>query len=197
MTRALLPILYGLAVLLLATVAVEFRQQAALPTTTVATPALPPAPVPRPAASIADDNQVRSWVATILARPLFSRDRRPASAAAGPVLVADRLPRLTGITVSPAGRHAIFAGSGGKPVVASPGDRLGGFTVRTIEPGQVTVTGPGGSRVLRPSFSEAPPAAAAASSPERPLAGRLPVFRGRFPESEFNRAVPQPAAIQP
>jgi hypothetical protein len=122
-------------------------------------------PAPAPPA-----NRTGEWVATILARPLFSPDRRPPpgdvqSSTATP----DILPRLTGILVSPAGKTAIFADpTGGKPIVLREGDRIGAFTVQAIEAGQVTLTGPEGTQVMRPAFeagsaaSASPPPAAAA-----------------------------------
>lgn len=97
------------------------------------------------------------WVATILARPLFSRDRRPAPPAAstgpsGPANTND-LPRLTGVMVGPFGRSAIFAAAeGGKPTVVNEGSNVGPYTVSNIGPGEVTVEGPEGSRVLHPVF---------------------------------------------
>ncbi len=198
MIGALLPALAGLAALLAGLVAFEITRPPPMPAGDAVAVAPPPPAPTAAAAATSDAAQLRSWVATILARPLFSHDRRPVEGAA-PVLVADVLPRLTGITVSPGGRHAIFAGSAGKPVVASPGDHLGGFTVQAIEPGEVTVAGAGGTRVLRPSFSAAAPAGAAspATPPERLPPGRLPVFRGRFPEAEFNRGASPPAATEP
>lgn len=99
-------------------------------------------------------------IATLLARPLFNPDRRPVAGAAssGPGGAAE-LPRLTGILIGPTGRSAIFAGADERrPVVLREGGSLGAFTVRSITPTQVTVLGPAGPRVLRPSFDGAAPA---------------------------------------
>jgi hypothetical protein len=116
-------------------------------------------PINRAHGSAADHTD--EWMAAALARPLFSPSRRPSSqavtaAAAAPF--AD-LPRLSGILVTPTGRSAIFAPSGGgKPVVATEGSTLGTYVVRSIEPEQVTLAGPKGTRVLHPAFDR-PPAA--------------------------------------
>jgi hypothetical protein len=45
----------------------------------------------------------------------------------------------------------IFAPERGKPIVAEEGSRIGPYLLRTIEPGQVTVIGPNGLRVLQPA----------------------------------------------
>jgi hypothetical protein len=68
------------------------------------------------------------------------------------------LPRLTGVLVAPGGATAIFAGVGenAKPQVMRVGDRLAGFEVKAILAGEVTLTGPDGDRVLRPSFEPRP-----------------------------------------
>ena len=99
--------------------------------------------------------QIDRWVATILARPIFSASRRPVPgevASADPA-TPDSLPRLSGVMVDRNSRRVIFAGAnGGKPIVAEAGAHVGGFTVESIEPDGVTVTGPGGKRVLHPTF---------------------------------------------
>ncbi|MBV9735700.1 MAG: hypothetical protein JO209_07295 [Acidisphaera sp.] len=100
-------------------------------------------------------------VATILARPLFSVSRRPAQES--PVAAdqtASALPRVAGVLVGPSQRIAIFAAADGqnKPTVVAEGDRVAGFLVRSIAPGEVTLLGPQGTRVLRPSFAGGSPA---------------------------------------
>ncbi len=99
-----------------------------------------------------------AWVATILARPLFSRNRRPSAERVAEASATEGLPRLTGIAVSPAGRSAIFAGSspGGKPIVVGEGGSVGAYTVRSIRPDQVQVEGPGGTRTVAPAFDPTP-----------------------------------------
>ncbi len=103
----------------------------------------------------APDAALLSGVAvTLQGRPLFSPSRRPPAAA--PVTAeaaADGLPRLAGVIVGPSGRHAIFVDSTGHPRVGTEGSSIGGFTVRAIAPGEVTVSSSAGERVLRPSYS--------------------------------------------
>lgn len=101
------------------------------------------------------------WAQAALARPLFNRGRRPlatAQAEAGPA----GLPRLAGVVIHGQERSAILVPSdGGKAVVAREGAQAAGVLVQTIQAGQVTVTGPAGTRVLRPTFDPRPPAYAA------------------------------------
>jgi len=102
---------------------------------------------------------VDAWEASSLARPLFSRGRRPPAdtrqvAAAAPAMT---VPRLTGVLVGPFGASAVFMVSGSdKPVTVQEGDQMGAYRIRRITPGEVLVDGPDGERVLRPSFG-APP----------------------------------------
>ncbi len=94
-------------------------------------------------------------VERMLARPLFRQNRRPP--ADTPVLIAGspKLPRLTGVVVSPAGGFAIFAGTeGGKPIIVQEGDRVGDVVIEAVAAGLVTLRGPGGLAVLHPSFGE-------------------------------------------
>jgi hypothetical protein len=113
------------------------------------------AALPKPSAATRGDHRP-DWVATILARPLFSQSRRPrplvAAAEAAPSGGND-LPRLAGILMAPTGNAAIFAATGGgKPAVVKEGGHIGTFVIESIGLGHVTVRGPGGSSVLRPSF---------------------------------------------
>ena len=108
--------------------------------------------------------QAMRHAAEILARPLFSPGRRPMAAAAGPAS-GTALPRMTGVVVTPEGSRAIFAGPGGKPVVVEVGGQIGPYAVRSINAGQVTLSGPDGTRVVSPMFdprAPAPPAAGGA-----------------------------------
>lgn len=115
-----------------------------------------------PAADARPGDLTPVHVATVLARPLFRPDRRPPAAPGAAAGKAAELPRLTGIMIDGGGRRAIFADDR-KPVVATEGDRVGVYMVQAIAPGQVTVYGPDGQRVLRPSFDpksgDAPPPA--------------------------------------
>ncbi len=94
------------------------------------------------------------WVATILARPLFSPDRRPAAetVAAQGARLPEGLPRLSGVIVSPFGRSAIFASDGRKPLVVHEGGRLDAWMVQAIDIGAVKISGPAGVRTLHPTF---------------------------------------------
>lgn len=113
-------------------------------------------------------DHMNDWLTTILARPLFSPDRRPpaaASAVSGERLAG--LPRLSGVLVGPFGRRAIFASDGGKPLVVGEGGRVADWTVRVIEAGAVEVAGPDGDHILRPSFENMPEAASHPPIPAR------------------------------
>jgi hypothetical protein len=115
-------------------------------------------PAPQPPAVLAfheHDNSPQG-VERMLARPLFSQNRRPLARTPG--LLAESpttLPRLTGVVVSPAGSFAIFTRiEGGKPVVVREGDQVGAAIVEAVAAGQVTLRGPEGILVLHPSFGE-------------------------------------------
>lgn len=120
------------------------------------------------------------WVAKILARPLFSTSRRPP--APGTTIATTSAPaRLSGILVSARDRLAIFAASGeGKPIVAHVGSQVGEDVVQSIEPERVTMRGPDGDKVLRPSY-ESKAADALSGSVEQP---RAPGLRQRKGGSE-------------
>ena len=152
-------------------------------------PRLPRLDAARATAQVVDHTD--AWVATILARPLFSRDRRPADAkVAEGSAGGEGLPRLTGIAISPIERSAIFAGlSGGKPIVVGEGGSVAGFTVKVIEPGAVQVVGPGGPRTLAPAFDPTPRTAASDNQP--------PVLRPRFPGLPLQPGIPLGAPGQP
>jgi hypothetical protein len=142
-----------LALILSATIALEIAGPASQP---VFQPASVVASVgdvqPRPA--LLPPDQHGAWLNDILARPLFSPDRKPAGS--GDVR---GLPRLTGIIVSGARRIAIFApASGDHPIVGEAGTHIGVYEVQAVEDTGVTVTGPGGSSIIRPLFDPAPPA---------------------------------------
>ncbi len=115
------------------------------------------------------------WAATVLARPLFSPQRRPATSAAAAAQPAAKLPRLAGILVGPGGARAIFAPEGGgKPIVLGPGASLNGGVIRGIGLGGVVLARAGGEQVLHPSFDAASATAAAAPSFVPPLLRGLP-----------------------
>jgi hypothetical protein len=101
-----------------------------------------------------DPDQVARWAATSLARPLFAPGRRPPAqgAATKSDTPVEDPPRIAGTMVTPAGRRAIFAARGDKPLVVGEGAQVGAFTVQSIKAGQVTLLGPGGIRVLSLTF---------------------------------------------
>jgi hypothetical protein len=106
-------------------------------------------------------DQVAAWMATSLARPLFSRTRQaPETGQAVAVAPPPPVPRLTAVLVGPFGRTAMFVATGdaGKPVVVQEGDKVGPYQVRRITPGAVVVDGPTGRLTLHPTYSGAPPA---------------------------------------
>ncbi|PKU22590.1 hypothetical protein [Telmatospirillum siberiense] len=110
-----------------------------------------PPPVSQPA-----PKDLPGWTETILRRPLFDPARQgdPSAPAGQPV---DSLPRLAGVMQADGERRAIFQPEGErKPVVVGEGDLLGGWKVRRIADGAVTIDGAGGTRTLRPKFSSKP-----------------------------------------
>jgi hypothetical protein len=156
MTRAMSIVLATIAVTLIGTIVFELDPGGGEGDAKTAATAKPHSPtLPQQAPDPQDLGQ--EWVATILARPLFSRDRRPLATPGQNATVAARsVPRLAGILVTPLGKTAIFAAAkGGKPIVVSEGSHLGRFVVQSIDVGQVTLIGPEGQRLLRPSFDNA------------------------------------------
>ena len=107
-----------------------------------------------------------SWVGSILARPLFTPSRRGAAASA--VAVANNaLPRLSGIMITPTKKTAVFTPAAGLPIMAQEGGEIGLYTVRSIDPNYVVVTGPRGIQILHMTF-DATGAADAAPPPAAP-----------------------------
>lgn len=93
----------------------------------------------------------------ILARPLFSPDRKPIGA--GTKSIAG-LSRLTGIVVTGPRKIAIFATpSGGRPVIAEEGSHIDAHEVKAISDTGVTVAGPNGTTTLTPMIDTAQPPA--------------------------------------
>ncbi len=124
--------------------------------------------VAKHAAPRAHADNVPAWVGPVLARPLFSPDRRPApdTESIAPAS-APGLPRLTGILVGPFGRSAIFAGNGSKPIVLGEGGRIDAYTVRSIDAAQVRLDGPNGVQRLQPAFDTTDMAVSAPTRPTR------------------------------
>lgn len=126
-----------------------------------------------------------AWVATILARPLFSPTRRPAAPSAEPAKPIAEMPRLAGVLVSEAGSEAIFARPGQKPTVVRTGDRIGSYSVASISAGEVVLSGPAGAMTLHPAFASAaeqppaaPPAPSSVGKPVRPVRAPAPAQPG-------------------
>lgn len=186
MMRPVLAGLLGLAIVLAGTIALELNgvvadDDAMTPTNSRlpaarAEPATLSAVPPAPGERGVDGRQ--AVVDGVLARPLFAATRRPAAIAptAAPAAAAPaNLPRLAGVLVNGGSRSAIFAGAGGgRPIVAQEGSQVGAYTVQAIEAGQVTLMGPGGVQVVRPSFDTRAPGQAAAPPPVNAAAGAAP-----------------------
>ncbi|MDR3529054.1 MAG: hypothetical protein P4L90_00655 [Rhodopila sp.] len=117
-------------------------------------------------------NQIDGLLGEILARPVFSPDRRPvASSARG----ASGLSRLTGIVVTGSQKIAIFAApSGGRSIAAEEGAHVGAYEVREITSAGVTVSGPDGTAVITPIFDPAAPPPAKPTLPARTEKPKVP-----------------------
>ncbi len=117
---------------------------------------------PQPSAT-SSTASAESRAKSLLARPLFSPARRPADGvvqdAPSP---ASPLPRLSGVIVTPAERWAIFVSSGGTPAALREGDRLNGFVVQGIRPGQVSLRNTYDVRLVVPTHGQAEPVQASA-----------------------------------
>src|SRR5271154_2979219 len=96
--------------------------------------------------------QIDELVATALGRPLFSATRKPQQQAIGDHPADEGLPnlRLTGIVIEPSRHLAIFAVPDGKPLVRSEGDTVDEWRLDSIEPRQVSLSGPSGITTLEP-----------------------------------------------
>lgn len=145
-----------------------------------------PGPPPAHRGHDTDAGQRDAFVAVALARPLFSQTRRPPPRVADVAVAATGdVPRLTAIMIGPFGHRAIFAAApGGKPLVVEPGDAVGAFRVRSIEPDLVTLDGANGVRQVRPAFADLAsrtPSAGAGTQPPPATTGDPP-WSGLPPE---------------
>ena len=169
-----------------------------------------------PTAAVDD---VAGYVPTILARPLFSVDRRPKAGPAAVGAASDDMPRLGGILIDRAQRSAIFQPANeGKPVTLVEGDQIAGWTIQQITADSVTLTGPKGTQTLQPkpdpSLASTVPTVdpmapgsvprPPANNPRQYLPGgmQLPAgvpnpFAGQAAPTQARPAVPQPASRQP
>lgn len=148
-------------------------------------PAAPQAAQTAEAAPPAETQSPAEFAETVLGRPLFRADRKPYVTADQDVSTAPiDLPRLTGILLASDVKRAIFAPDGSdKPIVVSEGESVGSWRVQEIAPDSVTMTGPDGTRRIRPKFAAnavpATPPDIAAPAPEpaaapAPRTGPLP-----------------------
>jgi hypothetical protein len=125
--------------------------------------------------------QIMALSEKIVARPLFSPTRRPpdsapaTSAAAQVTEAKDELPRLTGVLFGPSGGRAIFSGRDGKSRAAGVGDEVGAFRIQEIAPGQVTLSGSEGERMLHPTYIPSTRTAPSAA-PSSGMPAALPVM---------------------
>jgi hypothetical protein len=96
--------------------------------------------------------RVNELLETALARPLFSSTRRPAQSAgadgAADTDLSDK--RLAGIVTAPGHHIAIFAVNDAKPLTLTEGENVSGWRIETIGPIEVSLSGPGGYKTLRP-----------------------------------------------
>ena len=163
----------------------------------------PPEPAP-PSTRPEPPGRYNELLATILARPLFSNTRRPpprggdnATADSG---LADT--RLTGIVVVPGHRIAIFAPLGAKALVVSEGETVSGWRVERINPREVSLSGPSGTKTLQPKFDPnltPPPSPTVGGGNPAPAPARAPVAaaaRPGFPPMLLNRAPPRPGQLR-
>jgi hypothetical protein len=125
-----------------------------------------------PAAHRKHNPKLDGLLETTLARPLFSSTRRPQQSAAddgtGDTDLSDK--RLTGIVTAPDHHLAIFAVTDGRPLTLSEGETISGWQIETIGPIEVSLSGPGGNKTLRPK-PDPTLAQPSASAGVRPPAG--------------------------
>jgi general secretion pathway protein N len=123
----------------------------------------PPA-IPAPAPDARATADIGEWADVILARPIFSPDRRPAALAAGDA--AQPLPRLSAIIIAAGIRCAVFSTPGEKPLLLGPGGEVGGYRLQAITANSVAMLGPDGSTMtLRPKVLDPAPDDVANSNP--------------------------------
>ena len=93
------------------------------------------------------------WTHEILARPVFSPDRRPVEPLGRQVGGL----RLTGIIVSDHRKVAIFAkAAGARAAVVEEGDEIDGAKVLEVTEAEVVLVGPNGRTVMRPIYDPTP-----------------------------------------
>jgi general secretion pathway protein N len=108
--------------------------------------------IPEAGPDVGTDAAVGQWAATILARPIFNPDRRPA-ALADSSDAAEPLPRLTAIIIVAGVSRAVFSTPGAKPILVGQGGAVGGYQLKEIKTDSVSLLGPdGGMTTLRPQY---------------------------------------------
>ena len=148
-----------------------------------------PARVEAAAAAPVRGPRIDELLATVLGRPLFSATRKPPEAKEDrPVDMEIPNMRLTGIVIEPDRHLAIFAVPGAKPMVRSEGETVNEWQLDSIEPRQVSLSGPAGTTTIEPktdpSIIRAAPAAqptANSSQPAPPGRPSLAMAPGRPP----------------
>lgn len=149
-----------LAILLASLLATTLRTHPTDPVTSPNPPAntrVNAAPVRTPGLE-QDVDRDRAWVTAILARPLFSPDRRPARVGPARATAGAVVPRVAGIVIDGPRRSVIFAAptEGAHPITLLEGNEVNGFRIRSIEDNQVTILGADGLHILRPTFDPRP-----------------------------------------
>jgi hypothetical protein len=113
------------------------------------------AAVPQSDPASVRQSDIDGRVSEVLARPVFSPDRRPVGTG---TRSAAGLTRLTGIVITGSRKVAIFAAqAGGRPVVAEEGTRINAYELKAISDTGVTMVGPTGTMVMVPLFDPTPP----------------------------------------
>jgi len=159
----------------------------------------PPDALPPPARS-EPLGRYDELLATILARPLFSSTRRPPPRGGNDTTVDSGLTdtRLTGIVIVPGRRIAIFASTGAKPLVVGEGETVSGWRVERINPREVSLSGPSGTKTLQPKFDPnlAPPPSPTAGAVIRPTVPVPVAPPPGLPPMLMNRAPPRPGQLR-
>ena len=139
-------------------------------------------------------------LATILARPLFSSTRRPPARGEDDAKTDSGLTdtRLTGIVIVPGHRIAIFAPIGAKTMVVSEGESVSGWRVERINPREVSLSGPSGTKTLQPKFDPnlTPPPSPTVGTRNPTPAPVAAVTRPGLPPMLLNRAPPRPGQLR-
>ncbi len=122
-----------------------------------------------------------SWAASILHRPLFSANRRPAkNAGRAAMAAATGLPRLAGIMITAGGRRAIFMPDNGKAMTLAEGATLDDYTIRRIAPDRVLLSGIKGDKTLSPAYD---PSHSGGTTTSGPFQG---IGNPGFPQASFS-----------